>query len=326
MTLAAACGDEETGGGGPGTASAAEQLCSRMQDYLDACGASTPCDQALVDDCSALVGILNDSLLQSAVDCIDTNGSPLSCLVGSVGGLQPTETHLAVAAKICDVCTGGFGVDECMSVFFSETSDLQLGIVLLPLSDDVVQKIGDDCVSDLLSCGTLVNCAGSTLLAQGLPENTADCLVDNLSNPSAVSMPECTLGGGGAGTGGSGTGGSGTGGSGTTCNPAGSWAVTETLVQSDCPTTIEAPFTLNVTADGDSYAFDVQYDSSYPCSGSSSTEGGTCSATFSCDFPQGQGLFSVDFEPNSLTGSEVYHVTDMEPACFMQVDLAGTRQ
>ncbi len=229
---------------------------------------------------------------------------------------------MAVAAKICDVCTGGFGVDECMSVFFSETSDLQLGIVLLPLSDDVVQKIGDECVSDLLSCGTLVNCAGSTLLAQGLPENTANCLVDNLSNPSAVSIPDCTLGGGGAGTGGSGTGG----GTGTPCNPVGSWAVTETLVQSDCPNTIEADFMLNVTADGGSYAFEVQYESSYACAGSSSTEGSACSATFSCDFPQGQGLFSVDFEPHALTGSEVYHLTDMDPACFMQVDLAGTRQ
>jgi hypothetical protein len=217
--VVAACGDDDapSGDDGGGT-TPAEQVCELMASQLQQCGPATPCDEALVQDCAAVVGIVSEAMLANALSCLEGGGTALSCLAGSAGGLSPTETHIAFAGKVCDTCTGGFGADTCKEVFFNPDSEFQAGAILLPFSDGIVQKIADGCVTDLLSCGSLLNCVQTTLAQEAIPENTVQCVVDGLLDPGSFSGGMSTCGGGGGmgpGSGGAGTGASGTGGTGT---------------------------------------------------------------------------------------------------------------
>ncbi|MEQ9322757.1 MAG: hypothetical protein RIF41_26565, partial [Polyangiaceae bacterium] len=214
LLAVAACGDDDApSGDDDGQASAAQQVCELMASQLQQCGPATPCDEALVQDCASVVGILSEAMLGNALACLEGGGTALSCLAGSAGGLSPTETHIAFAGKVCDTCTGGFGADKCKEIFFSPDSEFQAGAILLPFSDGIVQTIADTCVTDLLSCGSLVSCVQSTLAQQAIPENTVQCVVDGLLDPGSFTSGMSTCGGGGTGpgTGGAGAGGTGTG-------------------------------------------------------------------------------------------------------------------
>ena len=197
LLAVAACGDDDApSGDDDGQASAAQQVCELMASQLQQCGPATPCDEALVQDCASVVGILSEAMLGNALACLEGGGTALSCLAGSAGGLSPTETHIAFAGKVCDTCTGGFGADKCKEIFFSPDSEFQAGAILLPFSDGIVQTIADTCVTDLLSCGSLVSCVQSTLAQQAIPENTVQCVVDGLLDPGSFTSGMSTCGGG----------------------------------------------------------------------------------------------------------------------------------
>ena len=212
ILVASACSDEAAPPEDNNTTSGPE-LCQLMASQLQKCGATTPCDDAIVQDCASLVGILSDAMLANATTCLKNGGTALSCVIGAVQGLTPTETHTAFGDNFCEVCTGGFGVDTCKSTLFSSESTFQVGAILLPFGDGIVQKISDSCVTDIAGCATIVGCVQTTLLEEAIPQATIECVVNSLADPSTVPAPS-NCGDGGAPAGGNGQGGHGQGGDG----------------------------------------------------------------------------------------------------------------
>ena len=117
-TLFLACGDESApDGAGKQPASPAAKVCGLMADQLSSCGAATPCDDALVADCSEVVAIASDGYLESLAVCLESDGSPIACLGTAATGLEPTAAHRRFADKFCDSCL--LGLPGCSDAFFA---------------------------------------------------------------------------------------------------------------------------------------------------------------------------------------------------------------
>ncbi len=102
--LVLACSSD--GGGQNGSnpqLSAGERMCTSLQKAVAACGAG-PCDQALIDDCSKLSGVLSDPYLNAAAECMQENGAPSSCLASSLSALTPTPAQEQFIQKFCEKC------------------------------------------------------------------------------------------------------------------------------------------------------------------------------------------------------------------------------
>ncbi|MFZ6179185.1 hypothetical protein [Nannocystis pusilla] len=197
------CGGGKSGGGSELTPAA--QFCGSLSEYVGACAAAaTPCDQAMIDDCASVVGLVSDGFLRSASDCIQAGGSPFSCLAGAIGGLAPSAAHEAFVAQFCDECA--FGVGGCADVLLGRAEgppELKAASALvLPLGDSLVDALRAECASGLGCLATFPSCAQKVLAQQVIPENTLQCLLDSLGGKTSdAPVPEdisgaCGLSGG----------------------------------------------------------------------------------------------------------------------------------
>ncbi len=238
--LVFACGSDDAGGGGSVAKTPGQQLCESLKNNITACGASTPCDDALVADCAGVVDMLSEQYLVTTKGCLDGGGSPSGCLASSFKGLTPSSAHQSFAKTFCGDCLGGV-VPACEDLFFGQggsiPDDLKVaGALILPLGDGLVSQIEQECAtaSPLTCAAKFSSCAQGVLAQQALPADTLKCLVDGLIEGDTA-VKTCTSDGGlggstgsggssgatgsggfsGGGTGGLGTGGVGTGGGGT---------------------------------------------------------------------------------------------------------------
>ncbi len=236
--LVFACASDDTGAGRPSVAQTpGQQLCDSLKKNITACGASTPCDDALVRDCASVVDMMSENYLFTTKGCLESGGSPASCLASSFKGLTPSQAHQSFAKTFCGECLGGV-VPACDALFFGQGGSIPdelkvAGALILPLGDGLVSQIESECArKNPLTCAAqFSSCAQGVLATQALPQDTLACLVDGLVNGD-TSGKTCSgtggaggasgfggtsgsggmSGGGGVGTGGSGTGGVGTGG------------------------------------------------------------------------------------------------------------------
>ncbi|MEZ4222271.1 MAG: hypothetical protein R3B13_15145 [Polyangiaceae bacterium] len=209
-----ACSSDDSGGGGPsGSATPGQQMCNALKANITSCGASTPCDDAMVADCAGLVGLLSDNYLTATKSCLDGGGSPGSCLSTSFQGLTPTAAHQSFATTFCGQCLNGL-VPSCEQLFFAQGSTIPdelkvAGALILPLGDGLVTQIEQECATaNALTCAAqFASCAQGVLAKQALPQNTLQCLVDGLIKGD-TGVKTCTNdagasgGAGGVGTGG----------------------------------------------------------------------------------------------------------------------------
>lgn len=216
LLLGAALTAPGCGGGKSGKPeqSPADQFCGSLSEYVNACAAAaTPCDQAMIEDCTSVVGLVSDGFLRTASDCIQGGGSPFSCLAGAIQGLAPSAAHEAFVAQFCDECA--FGIGGCEDVLLGRSEGppelAAASVLVLPLGDSLVDALREECASGLGCLATFPNCAQKVLAQQVIPENTLQCLLDSFSGkaPEAPSVPEdsasaCGLSGGEATMGGPG--------------------------------------------------------------------------------------------------------------------------
>ena len=184
----------------------AAAFCGTLSEYVHACAAAaTPCDQAMIEDCASVVGLVSDGFLRTASDCIQAGGSPFTCLAGAIQGLAPSAAHEAFVAQFCDECA--FGVGGCEDVLLGRSEgppELAVASALvLPLGDSLVDALRAECATGLGCLATFPQCAQKVLAQQVIPENTLQCLLDSLSGtmPDAPAVPEdsasaCGLSGG----------------------------------------------------------------------------------------------------------------------------------
>src|SRR5262245_32859044 len=97
VALVWACGGDDTGSSSSAPPpSPGEALCQQIADYAKQCGASAgPCDQALVADCSKVVGLLSDAFIKAVSDCLSANTgeSPTSCMTSALASLSPDASE-----------------------------------------------------------------------------------------------------------------------------------------------------------------------------------------------------------------------------------------
>jgi len=216
--VAVACGGDDSEEVSAPKKTAAELFCDAASSFVDKCaGASSgSCGAALVHDCSKITTVLSPSLLGAATDCLGSSGcdaQPASCLGSALAQAEPTEAQKGLIKSFCETCSSGAG-PACDALFFgSDGSTTPLGKVVLPLSDAVAKEITDTC-TDTIGCGaTFQTCATGVVtkaLAEVIPTETAQCLLDGIANPVSSSGAASGAGGGSGGTG-SGSGGSGAG-------------------------------------------------------------------------------------------------------------------
>ncbi len=195
-TILSACSGEE-GDDGSSSNSApsaaqltpAEQTCQAIAEMVNQCGATTPCDQALLDDCAQLTSMLNDGYLNAMTQCVGAEKkSPAYCLIGAIEQVQATTAHQSFADQFCSECL--FGVPGC--------SDLILGTgdadneyaaaarkVIFSLGDSLVDELRDQCTSGMTCAAEFPECAKGVLLARAIPDNTLNCMLNTLTDPPA---------------------------------------------------------------------------------------------------------------------------------------------
>lgn len=189
----------------PAEETPAERFCSTLSAYATACPAlATPCDQAMIADCTSVVGLVSDGFLQSASDCIANGGSPLTCLGGAIVGLKPSPAHEAFVVQFCDECA--LGVGGCVEVLLGTSEGppelAAASALILPLGDSLVDALREQCASGLGCLATFPTCAQKVLLEQAIPEQTLQCVLDSFQGklPEGAPVPEeglaaCGLGG-----------------------------------------------------------------------------------------------------------------------------------
>lgn len=195
VVVAAACGDDEVDDQEEPAKTPAQLACEAVQEYVTGCGTVSPCDQALLDDCAKVMGSVADAYVVAVTQCIEAKKPPMTCLGESLSALKATAAQQALAAKYCSECA--LGIPGCESAFFGEgaDSDAKLGVVLLPFGDDVVNEVAEKCAQGFGCAATFLECAKQTLLARAIPENTLQCMVDNLLNPQPAPADPCGQGG-----------------------------------------------------------------------------------------------------------------------------------
>ena len=212
LGLGACDDDESASSGGKKKLTPAQRLCNKVGDALSSCGQATPCDEALLADCADLAAMLSDPYLEAAADCIDAGGVPQDCFVDALSSLAPTQAHNDFGAKFCAECL--FGLPGCEETLFGAGDGDQAiaRALILPLGDNLVNQIADECASGL-SCATFPSCVQGVLAQQALPENTLQCVIDSLTgNIPPGEESNCSNGEGASGSGANGSGASGAGG------------------------------------------------------------------------------------------------------------------
>jgi hypothetical protein len=184
----------------------AARFCATLSEYATACPAlATPCDQAMIDDCSGVVGLVSDGFLQTASDCIEGGGSPLGCIGGALLGLTPSPAHEAFVGQFCDECA--FGVPGCTDVLLGKSEGspelAAASALVLPLGDGLVDALREQCATGLGCLATFPTCAQQVLAEQAIPAETLQCVLDGFQGklPEGVPAPAegleaCGLGGG----------------------------------------------------------------------------------------------------------------------------------
>ncbi|MCA9646219.1 MAG: hypothetical protein KC492_36260, partial [Myxococcales bacterium] len=181
----------------------AERMCSAARAYLDQCGATTPCDEALVTDCAAVASIVSDDFLTSTEQCIRAGESPFACLPKGAAALTPTQAHRDLAQKFCEKCA--LGAPHCEELFFSSeasggSGDARIGLAFLPFGDALANQVAEECASGLTCSATFLNCAQQVIARQAIPEETLACVFGVLTDPGSVpAAPRCEFASGGNG-------------------------------------------------------------------------------------------------------------------------------
>ncbi|MCA9641751.1 MAG: hypothetical protein KC492_13690, partial [Myxococcales bacterium] len=212
LALPLSCGGSDSDGGGKtAELTPGEKLCKSLQDYVTQCGAATPCDTALVQDCSSIVDLLSEPFMNGVSECINRGeGSMTACLTAGFGALTPTNAHTGLAASFCSECA--FGAPGCEGAFFSEDNPdtAILGKAILPFSDSLVSEVSTDCATGLGCAGSFLSCTQGVIAQRAIPESTVQCLVDNLTGqapPPPAGQETCVVEGSGGAGGMGGTGG-----------------------------------------------------------------------------------------------------------------------
>ncbi len=189
LSLCVACKGEEE------APTPAQRYCNAVAAQAEACGASTPCDEALVTDCAGVAGLFNDSLLSAAATCVEEGGSPLGCVVDSRAAVQRSAAHDAFASAFCSECA--FGVSGCEETLFGDGDDDELaiaGALITPLGDALVSELQNECASGLTCLATFTSCAQEVLARQALPTETLTCVVDQLLSGEGSTGSTCVAG------------------------------------------------------------------------------------------------------------------------------------
>jgi hypothetical protein len=161
------------------TTRSGEQMCLDAVNVLVQKRHFSECDLALVTDCMAIVGLLQDSYVDAVAQCLAEDETPAECFFEATLDLKPTAAHHDLVSSYCDQCL--FGLDGCEDAFYFDGAEqLGLGMVALPFNEDVVRQIENECTTDLTCSIDLPACAEEIVLERLIPEKTLLCLLNPL--------------------------------------------------------------------------------------------------------------------------------------------------
>jgi hypothetical protein len=190
FSLAGGCSSDDSSGGAISAETPAQRMCRLLAEAVARCS-SGPCDQALVDDCSNLAGVLSDPFLTATADCIEQGGTPQQCLADGIQALTPTPGQIAFVKAFCAKCPPT-PIPGCEDPLLG-TGDVpeQLAAVktmVTPFGDSVLQEIEAQCFGKKLTCLVeLSSCVQRVLVARAIPTATVECLLQSLLQGGSVS-------------------------------------------------------------------------------------------------------------------------------------------
>lgn len=223
--LLAACGSDASSAGGAAALTPGQRMCKALADSIAKCGAGA-CDQAMLDDCSNLAGVLSDPYLLAAAECMEAGGAATSCLGSSLSALESTPGQEQFVQKFCDECPP-VPIPGCQDALLGkgnvpdQLKDIKK--LFTPFGDPVLEDIEAQCFGGLTCLAEISSCIQQVLVARAVPTNTVTCMVNTFVSGGSTTTTCNTdagvggssgSGGSGGGTGGTGTGGTGTGGTG----------------------------------------------------------------------------------------------------------------
>ncbi len=200
--LLSACSSQSGGGGSVPQATAGQRMCKSLKDAVARCGAGA-CDQALIDDCEKIAGVLSDPYLIASAECMEQGGAATSCLASSLSALTPTPAQEEFVAKFCSDCPP-VPIPGCEDALLGKGNvpeQLQSARQLLsPFGDAVLKDIETQCFGGLTCLAELSSCVQQVLVTRAVPSNTVQCLTSTLlTGGSEPDGAGCGTGGG-AGT------------------------------------------------------------------------------------------------------------------------------
>jgi hypothetical protein len=194
-------------------------MCKSLATAVASCGAGA-CDQAMLDDCANLAGVLSDPYLTAAAECMEAGGAPTSCLGSSLSALESTPGQEEFVQKFCSDCPP-FPIPGCEDALLGkgnvpdQLKDIKK--LFTPFGDPVLADIDAQCFGTVQCLAEISSCIQQVLVSRAVPTNTVSCIVNTFISGGSATGTSCHAdsgAGGSSGSGGGGTGG-GTGGTGT---------------------------------------------------------------------------------------------------------------
>lgn len=168
--------DDPGATGDPMTSPATGGLCGALIDLASSDEPAHECVAVMADDCTRIVGTLNDPYVEAVEQCIDDGGDIFECMTDAVDAIAKTAAHEDLAATFCDECA--FDAPGCEEVFYIDDSEWGLGTLLLPFSDEVVDTVAAECADGFTCSIDFPNCAMDVIRDRLNVDASRECLMD----------------------------------------------------------------------------------------------------------------------------------------------------
>ncbi len=177
VMLALACSAQE------GQGDERERFCAAMAGYVSPCDPRPACEDAVVSGCFRIGDVLATPFANATQTCMDSLGTPMSCLTDAFDPSMTDPTALQQEAyAYCQSC--GPAVQVCMDAFASgQTSDERLldaalaGRLAALLRPEARAQLMQSCAQQQGCAETFATCATQTL-GSYVGETEAACLFD----------------------------------------------------------------------------------------------------------------------------------------------------
>jgi len=182
--LVLACKSSSSSSGG------ADTFCSASQSAQTTCKTPADCDGTLTAACANLAGVVQQSALDKARDCLESGVcGTASCFSRAQKGLTTTDSHDKLAQDYCSTCAKS--VQDCATNFYVHGKKLP-GLLVLAYAPSVIDAIDAQCTGSTGCASKFTACATQVATQQigdAVDPDTATCIVQGFAQDEGETGP-----------------------------------------------------------------------------------------------------------------------------------------